>query len=49
MKTYLTKELTQRTVELHDSGISWNIVTSVSKKNTTQLRKLIKHYYEHDN
>ena len=48
MKTYLTKELTQRAVELHDSVNNWNIVASVLKTNTTQIRRSIKHYYEHN-
>ena len=48
MRIYLTEELTRRAIELHDNGISWNIVASVLKTNTRLLRQSIKFYYDHN-
>ena len=44
MRMYLIEELTRRAIELHDIGISWNIVASVLNTNTTLGRQSIKHY-----
>lgn len=44
MRIYLPEELTRRAIELHNNGISWNIVASVLKTNTRLLRQSIKHY-----
>jgi len=44
MRIYLTKELTLRAIELHDSGVSWSIVANYLNANTRLLRQSIKHY-----
>jgi len=42
----LTTQEIEQAIELHDSGMSWNIVAAYYKLSTEKLRKQIKLYDE---
>ena len=42
----LSEHQINQAIQMHESGIKWELVAAYFKTNTNKLRKQIKHYYE---
>ena len=42
----MTKQQINQAIQMHESGIKWELVAAYFKTNTNKLRQEVKHYYE---